>query len=234
MPPPEKRNRISQNRPKLLPAKLPKLNKFNNFIITGIALVALSVIILLSIFYPVIRAEFSYFFSGNKNIKVVGESEAMVPVGGPAQFEIVKPVDETFGIVIPGIGANAKVISDVDAENPAVYQRALTQGVAHALGTKYPGEEGNVFIFAHSGQDLLEANRYNAVFYLLNKLKKDDEIFVFFRGKKYRYAVSEAKIVNPSEAQYFEDVPEKSTLTLMTCWPAGTTWKRLIVIAEQN
>jgi sortase A len=192
------------------------------------------VIVLLSIFYPLIRAELGYFFAGNKNVKVVGKSEAMVPVSGSSQLEIVKPVDESFGIVIPKIEANAKVIPNIDAENPAAYQRALTQGVAQAAGSANPGEEGNIFIFAHSGQDFLEANRYNAVFYLLSKLEKGDEIFIFYQTKKFRYLVTDKKTADPSEVQYFDDIPGKNTLTLMTCWPGGTTWKRLIVQAEQR
>jgi LPXTG-site transpeptidase (sortase) family protein len=215
--------------------RILKKNNINNVMITGIALVALSVIILLSIFYPVLKAELAYFFSGHKNVQVVGKSEAMVPVSGNSQnIEIMKPVDENFGIVIPKIGVNSKVIPDVDPENGVVYQKALTEGVAQALGSKYPGEEGNVFIFAHSGQDFLEANRYNAVFYLLSKLETGDEILIFYQNKKYRYAVTDKKTVFPSEVNYMDDTPGRNTLTLMTCWPGGTIWKRLIVQAEQR
>lgn len=144
------------------------------------------------------------------------------------------PVDEDFGIVIPKIEANAKIVPNVDAENPAVYQRALTQGVAQAAGSSYPDEEGNIFIFAHSGQDLLQANRYNAVFYLLDKMEEGDEIDIFYQKQKYLYHVTGRYIVAPEEVSYMDDVPGKNTLTLMTCWPGGTTWKRLIVRAEQN
>lgn len=206
----------------------------NNLVITGIAFVAVAAVILLSIFYPLLKAELSYLFSGNKNVKVVGKSEASVPVGNSAKFEIMKPADENFGIVIPKIEANAKIVPEVDAENSAIYQRALTQGVAHAKGTRLPGEEGNIFLFAHSGQDVLEANRYNAVFYLLSKLEKGDEIFIFYQTKKYRYLVTEQHTAAPEEVRYMDDTPGKNTLTLMTCWPGGTTWKRLIVRAEQN
>jgi len=233
MPRPERKKQSSRkNRPKL--PVIPQ-SKPNSFLITGIALVALSVIVLLSIFYPVLKAELAYLFSGNKNTQVVGKSEAMVPVGGNAQnIEIMKPVDENFGIVIPKIQANAKVIPDVDAQNPAVYQKALAQGVAHALGSANPGEEGNVFIFAHSGQDFLEANRYNAVFYLLSKLEAGEEIYIFYKSKKYRYIITDKKTANPEEIQYLADTPGKNILTLMTCWPGGTTWKRLIVRAQQK
>ena len=167
-------------------------------------------------------------------MRVVGKSEAMISIEGSNNFEIVRPVDENFGIVIPKIGVNSKVIPDVDPENSAIYQKALTQGAAHALGAKYPGEEGNVFIFAHSGQNFLEANRYNAVFYLLTKLEAGDEVFLFYKNKKYRYLVMAKATAFPEEIHYLADTPGKHTLTLMTCWPGGTTWKRLIVQAEQK
>lgn len=209
-------------------------SKPNSFLIAGIALIAVSVIILLSIFYPVIRAELAYLFSGSKNIQVAGKSETTVPVSDFTEMKIIRPVNENFGLVIPKIGVNSKVVPDVDPENGVEYQKALTEGAAHALGTKYPGEEGNVFIFAHSGQDFLEANRYNAVFYLLSKLETGDEIYIFRQAKKYRYAVVDKKTVSPSEVNYMDDTPGKKTLTLMTCWPGGTTWKRLIIKAEQK
>jgi sortase A len=167
-------------------------------------------------------------------VKVIGKSEVSIPVGDFSDISIMKPVDEDFGIVVPKIKINSRVIPDVDPENASVYQKALTQGVAHALGTKYPGEEGNVFIFAHSGQDFYEANRYNAVFYLLSKLEAGDGIYIFHKNKKYHYAVTGKFTANPEEVRYLEDTPGKNTLTLMTCWPAGTNWKRLIVEAEQN
>src|SRR3989339_451702 len=67
----------------------------------------------------------------------------------PAAAEM-EPVDQEFGIVVPKIGANSKVIANVDPYNSKVYQRALTQGVAHAAGTVLPGEIGNSFLFSHS------------------------------------------------------------------------------------
>ena len=52
----------------------------------------------------------------------------------------------------------------------------MSEGVAQAKGTAVPGEEGNVFIFSHSGSDFYQADRFNAVFYLLDKLGKGDQI----------------------------------------------------------
>ncbi|KKT93511.1 MAG: Sortase family protein [Parcubacteria group bacterium GW2011_GWC1_45_14] len=201
----------------------------------GIFLVLVGFAMLVSIYSPLLKEEFRYrFFSADiKKVISVTDRERMEGIVPADEQEIIYPVDEEFGIVIPRISANANVIADVDPNDPAIYQRALTRGVAHADGTSYPGEEGNVFIFAHSGVDFPEALRYNAVFYLLGKLEERDNITIFYEGKRFEYAVSEKKIVNADEVGYLKGDPQEKTLTLMTCWPAGTTLKRLVVIAEQ-
>ena len=114
------------------------------------------------------------------------------------------------------------------------YQKILTKGVAATAGSPIPGEEGNIFIFAHSGVDFYEAQRYNAVFYLLNKLEKDDDIYLFYEGRKIRYSVIDSKTIEADEVSYYDGIPGKNTVTLMTCWPAGTNFKRYIVIAEEQ
>ena len=143
------------------------------------------------------------------------------------------PIDTDFGIVIPKIGANAKVIANVDPYSSREYQLALAQGVAHAQTSSLPGEPGNVFIFSHSSANFYEAGRYNSIFYLLNKLEPGDEIKLFYQGQPVGYQVSETKIVSAGAVNYLKPGSGEQTLTLMTCWPAGTTYKRLLVIAKQ-
>lgn len=206
-------------------------NKVYWLYIAGIALVAMSVLLFLSIFFPVLKEEIRYQFSPKRNDVKVESQEESKKVGTERTSEnLMVPVDEEFGIVIPKISANAKVIPEVDSQDANIYQRALTKGVAHAKGTSYPGEEGNIFIFAHSSADFFEASRYNAVFYLLSKLEKDDEIDIFYKKQKYRYRVDEKKTVNADNVEYL-DKSSGNSLTLMTCWPPGTTLKRLLVIA---
>lgn len=203
----------------------------------GIALVVVSVLVLLLTFLPVIKEEVKYqFFPKHDDALVITREEAeKKSADGVLQSpnDVMYPVDEDFGIVIPKLSANAPVIPDVDWQDAAVYQRALTKGVAHAAGTAYPGGQGNVFIFSHSGVDFYEAVRYNALFYLLNKLVPGDEIYLFYKGQKFVYRVSAQKTISPEQVEYLKGDPKKQTLTLMTCWPAGTTLKRLIVVADQ-
>jgi sortase A len=92
-----------------------------------------------------------------------------------------------------------------------------------------------MFLFAHSGADFFEAQRFNAVFYLLSKMEKGDVVYIFYKGKRLTYEVISQEKVNADQVEFMDaktDSQEK-TLTLMTCWPAGTTLKRLMVIARQ-
>lgn len=201
--------------------------------ITGTALVAVSVLLLLVTFSPVIREEIKYqLWPIHSDALVLSDTEAKNRK--ESEGPVMVPVDEDFGIVIPKIGANARVIADVDWQDARVYQEALVKGVAQARGTALPGEAGNIFLFSHSGVDFLEANRYNALFYLIDKLVLGDEITLFYRGEKFVYQVKEKKKVAPEDLSALIGSGEgDETLTLMTCWPAGTTLKRLVVIASR-
>lgn len=147
--------------------------------------------------------------------------------------EFLVPTDPNFSIVIPKIGANAKILSNIDASDEKVYLNALNKGVAHALGTKFPGESGHIFLFAHSTDYFWNVGTYNAVFYLLNKLVKGDEVDLFFNGQRYVYKVINSAIVDPAQVEYLTRKSNKEFLTLQTCWPPGTTLKRLLVFASR-
>lgn len=190
----------------------------------GYLLIASSLVFFILIFYPVITLELKYFFQRpNPGIEVSLTAK-----------NAVVPVDEEFGIIIPKIGANSKVIADVNPYDSKVYQYALTKGVAHAKGTALPSEIGNMFLFSHSSANFYEASRYNSIFYLLSKLEKDDEIYIFYKKEKFKYKVTNKKIVDAKDISYLNPKSDVRTLTLMTCWPPGTTYKRLLIIAEAD
>ncbi|KKU46830.1 MAG: hypothetical protein UX62_C0006G0003, partial [Microgenomates group bacterium GW2011_GWA2_46_7] len=78
------------------------------------------------------------------------------------------PVNTDFSLVIEKIGAMAPIVQDVNSQDSGQYQRALTRGIAHAAGTSLPGQGGNIFLFAHSSANPLDASRFNSVFYLVH------------------------------------------------------------------
>lgn len=204
---------------------LKKLTFFNferKLPLIGFIFLFLGSLILLLTFYPVLKEELRY---QTKKIKNRLKIEKFIP-------EEIKPVDENFSLVIPKIFVNSRVIANVDPFDSKIYQKALIQGVAHAKGSALPDVVGNTFIFSHSSSDWYTANRYNSVFYLLNKLKKGDEIYLYYQKQKYRYRIIKKLIVSPESVEYLKGNQNKKTLTLMTCWPPGSDLKRLLIIAD--
>lgn len=147
--------------------------------------------------------------------------------------QILTPPDPSFSILIPKIGASSRVIANVDPENKVEYLSALKTGVAHAKGSVFPGFSGNTYLFAHSADNWWDVGHYNAVFYTLNNLSENDEIVVFFENRRYNYRVSKKVIADPNDTTYLTWQQEgPNQLVLQTCWPPGTTWKRLYIMAE--
>lgn len=182
-------------------------------------------------FAPAVSAEVKFRYDEFQGVKyVVAEDK---PHGRFGEiYQGIEPVSRDFGIVITRIGANSNVISDVDPSDDEKYLAALKTGVAHAQGTVHPGEKGNSVLFAHSVGNFWEVNQWNAVFYLLRELEPGDKVDVFYKGKRYVYEVYDKKIVDPSEVEYLSPEADFAKLTLQTCWPPGTTLKRLLVFAK--
>ncbi|NLD25525.1 sortase [Candidatus Dojkabacteria bacterium] len=204
--------------------------------VIGILLLLLGILIVVYTFQPFIFSYIDYKFTPppDKEIKVElakGDEQITTEINQDTQVVFV---NNEFGLYIPKIQANAKVIKNIDPYDYDAYHNALISGVAHAKGSAVPSESGNVFLFAHSAVNFYERNKYDVYFYLINELKSDDEVFVSYEGVLYKYRVFEVKIVNKEDVKYLSNYSDRDTLTLMTCYPAGTDWKRTIVVAYRD
>lgn len=147
--------------------------------------------------------------------------------------KILIPKDTSFSIIIPRIGADSLIIPNVDPANETEYLKALKIGVAHAKGSVFPGIPGATYLFAHSTDAWYDVGRYNAVFYLLKDVSIGDEITVFFKNRRYNYTVENTKIIDGNDVSDLVSAQIGSErLILQTCWPPGTTLKRLLVTAK--
>lgn len=144
-------------------------------------------------------------------------------------------------IVIPRIGRDLP-ISEV-ADEKVIYsqrlqdiedsiQEALRDGVVRYPGTAKPGEQGNIFMTGHSSYYLAAPGEYKDAFALLHKVQLDDEIVVYYNQRRFKYKVTEIKVVKPNQVEILKQTNDYR-LTLMTCTPIGTNLKRLVVTAIQ-
>ena len=174
-----------------------------------------------------------HFSVGNVPQKVNDSSIGFANILSGEKEQILTPIDPLFDILIPKIGANAKIFPNVDPSNPGIFLPILQRGVAHAAGTVFPGQAGNIYLFAHSTDNFWDVGRYNAVFYLLKDLKIGDDIVIFYQNTRHNYKITKLGTVDPSEVSFITHAQTgKEMLILQTCWPPGTTWQRLLVLAE--
>jgi LPXTG-site transpeptidase (sortase) family protein len=149
-----------------------------------------------------------------------------------SQQQILTPIDPLFSILIPKLGIDEKVVANVDPSNPADYLPVLQHAIAHAKGSVFPGDPGTTYLFAHSTDNWWDVGRYNAVFYTLNNLSRGDEIDVFFNNRRYTYVVDQQLISDPQDITLLtQEHTGPSRLVLQTCWPPGTSFRRLYIVA---
>lgn len=137
------------------------------------------------------------------------------------------PIVESPHIVISKIGVDTPINWQVPAERTLDY---LTKGVAHLAGSATLGQIGNVFITGHSSDYTWNNNPYAAAFALLPKLAVGDTIQIKENGKTFEYKVANTKIVAADNVEITRPTTTP-VLTLMTCYPIGTTRERYIVQA---
>ncbi len=213
-------------------------NFLNPWRLLGYWLLSFSMAILIVASWPLIKMEGLYQLNRFKQIHFVIEPKDIARLDPhfaelirQGNLQIITPVDTNFALVIPTIGLNAKIFAEVDLANEEEYNKILTQGVAHALGSALPGQKGTIYLFAHSADLSFNYSEINALFYLLNKLKVGDEVNIFYNGWRYLYQVTEKNVVSPTSTGFLNNTGEER-LVLQTCWPPGTRWQRLVLLAK--
>ena len=140
--------------------------------------------------------------------------------------------DREFNIEIEEIGLNSVVLPNIEAADPTIYTMALKRGLAHARGSALPGGGGAIYIFGHSTSYEWFVAELNAVFYKLKDLVIGDKVILRQNDKILSYKVIEKIIVEADDSEILGKYKDKDVLILQTCYPPGTSLKRLLVIAE--
>ena len=122
------------------------------------------------------------------------------------------------------------------SENDKDQLADLQHGVAHFSKTAAPGQKGNMIISGHSSNYIWAKGDFNYIFQNLNNLSPGDLVDVKTvqqNGKVivYQYKVVEKFTTIPNDARIFEETG-LPMITLSTCWPVGSSARRLIVRGE--
>lgn len=134
------------------------------------------------------------------------------------------------GIYIQKTDTKAPINWDGNSDN---VKDLLATGVVHISGSASPGAPGNIFITGHSSDYWWTPGDYKTVFSLLDKLENGDEIVIRYRDYDFIYKIYNKEVVDKEDINRFVTNDKVQTLTLMTCFPVGTDWRRLIIQAER-
>jgi len=140
-------------------------------------------------------------------------------------------------IIIPKIGKNIPLV-DIKQKTVAgvwelndIFMEELENGVIRYPGSAKPWDDGNSFIFGHSSNFPWMKWDYNDVFSLLDHVVFDDEVIVYYGQEKHTYKIRTKNIIKPGDVSVLKNDTSKwdAQITLMTCWPIGTTLNRLVL-----
>jgi len=105
--------------------------------------------------------------------------------------------------------------------------------LVHFPGTSLPPFRGNAVIFGHSTlPQLFNPTDYKTIFARAHELKIGDKISVTIKDVNYTYKIFNITIVDADDLSYLAQPQDDSYLTIVTCTPPGTIWKRLIIKAN--
>ena len=150
----------------------------------------------------------------------------------------IAPIDTR--LIIPKLWTNVPILS-MPTQTLAVnewsefedkVQWELKNWVVHYPWTALPWWIWNTFITWHSSYYPWDDWRYKDVFAKLHKLDIWDSYYIYSWQKKYKYHITEKKVVTPSNVSVLEQPQDKKISTLMTCTPLGTNLRRLILVSE--
>lgn len=152
-------------------------------------------------------------------------------VAAPALYR-AKPISTTpvaedrNAIIVPRLGINTTIRGNgVDDLTSGAWHRLPDQG--------NPAIGGNMVISAHSfvfGVTPLDTHR-QSYFFNLFRVSVGDEVYVDWRGQRYKYLVTKTHQVAPDATQ-IEAPSREPKLTIYTCTAAGSSDGRVVVEAR--
>lgn len=157
------------------------------------------------------------------------------PIPAPASLPSQREFSSTAkknSLEITKLGLTAPLIFAVSREIKAITQD-LKKGVVVYPGSSSLGQAGKLVILGHSSPPGWPKIRYNWVFSKLGELEIGDDVLINFDHNQYNFKVSNKIFLEKGQA-----IPEnnsdgsKEFLYLITCWPPGKDFKRLVVEAE--
>lgn len=140
--------------------------------------------------------------------------------------------DKENSLEIPILGIYAPIVFSQSTDKK-VLAKDLNKGVIVYPGSVLPGEKGPTVILGHSSPLNWPKVRYDWVFNNLNDLKIGDSVIININRKQYIYKITQKNIIEKGQdLASISSTADKNVLILVSCWPPGKDYKRIVVQAE--
>lgn len=129
---------------------------------------------------------------------------------------------KSYTLSIPKLGITDAEVTTQDHD--------LSAHLVNFYGTAVPPEKGNAVVYGHSTlPQLFDPKNYERIFATVHTLKVGDTIQVKVKGITYTYKINSIIVVEPNDSTIHKQNFDNSYLTIVTCTPPGTIWKRLVI-----
>lgn len=143
----------------------------------------------------------------------------------PPPTDTSKPQITTYRFSVPKLKIVNAIVSTVDSD--------LASHLVNYPGTAVPPNKGNAVIFGHSTlPQLYNPKDYKTIFANAHTLEVGDIFKVTSDGIEYTYRIFSISIIDPEDTSVLAQSYDDSYLTVITCTPPGTIWKRLVLKAK--
>ena len=209
---------------------------FKSKILSGILMALGFLILSTQVVFPLVSFKTQDDTSGAAESTVLGvargfrEFEFLELSPQDKQIITLEETPQYFYLSIPSLGIKDALVETNSAN------LSPEDSLGHYNGSSLPGKTGNAFIYGHSVLPwFYNPRNYKTIFSTLGNLQIGDEVYIDYDDKELVYKVEGQEILQPNLvdplAEWKPKYLNESTIALMTCWPAGTKTKRLVVKA---
>ncbi|HXS14618.1 MAG TPA: sortase [Candidatus Saccharimonadales bacterium] len=138
---------------------------------------------------------------------------------------LTAPRVTSYFLSIPKLHIGNAYVSATDTD--------LAKHLVNLAGTPIPGDKGNTVIFGHSTlPQLFDPNNYRTIFATLHTMQVGDTLLAIVNNVTYTYKIFSISVVDPTDTSVLAQQYDDSYMTIITCTPPGTIWKRLVLKAR--
>lgn len=175
------------------------------------------------------------FFNPYPSINTVSINQYFYPNRSEEKANLLTEIKTIYTekqnlLEIPKINVSAPIVFSSTTDKDLLLDD-LSQGVVYYPGSVYPGQTGQIVVLGHSAPPNWP-NKIESLFSNLEELNNGDVIYINLNNKQYKYVIREKTVIEKGSDVPQGINPNTNSLVLISCWPPGKDYQRIVVQAE--